>query len=147
MTVRRDETPRRKATGDSPIRVVCVDDEPDLAATVSGALEHVDGGISATGTDEPTAALRGVREGRFDCVVSDYEMPGHDGAWLCDRVSQVDRTVPFVLYTARAESRVPVDGDPKLDGVTAVVRKGQGMSHYATLAERVRRAVAVEREW
>jgi CheY-like chemotaxis protein len=128
-------------TDDDTLRIVCVDDEPGLAEAVSTALEHVDDGIRATATTCPKEALQLVEGDQPDCIVSDYEMPERDGAWLCDRVSEHD--VPFVLYTSRSESSLDLD-DPQLDGVTAVVRKDRGMSHYADLAEHVRRSVAVE---
>lgn len=136
-----DSTTEGMGADDAALRVVCVDDEPGLAEAVSTTLERVDDGIRATPTTCPVEALDRVENGRADCVLSDYEMPDRDGAWLCDRVA--DHDVPFVLYTSRPEASLDLE-DPKLDGVTAVVRKERGMDHYATLAEHVRRAVAVE---
>ena len=128
-------------TDENGIRVVCVDDEPGLAEAVSTALEHVDDAIRATATTCPTEALERVEEGDLDCVVSDYDMPGRDGRWLCERVEKHD--VSFLLYTSYSEASLDLD-DPQLRGVNAVVRKDRGMAHYADLAEHVRRAVATE---
>ena len=128
-------------TDDGGIRVVCVDDEPGLAEAVSTALEHVDDDIRATATTCPMDALELVEEEALDCVVSDYDMPGRDGAWLCERVEEHD--VPFVLYTSHSELSIDLD-DPQLRGVSTVVRKDRGMAHYADLAEHIRRAIAVE---
>jgi CheY-like chemotaxis protein len=147
MIVQRNGSNDQPARREATLHVLCVDDEPGLAETVSASLEYVDEEIRATATESAEKALRGVREGRFDCVVSDYRMPRHDGAWLCEQVTSHDSDIPFILYTSCAESELPLEENAQLDGVTGVVRKDRGMSHYATLAERVRRAVAVETEW
>jgi CheY-like chemotaxis protein len=139
MTTRRDSSTNDGVVTDDV--VVCVDDEPGLAEAVSTALEHLDDGIRTTATTRPVEALQQVEGSRPDCIVSDYEMPDRDGAWLCERVAE--HGVPFVLYTGRSEASPDLD-EPQFDGVTAVVSKDRGMSHYADLVEHVRRAVTIE---
>ena len=141
MAQANDSVEASVGTDERSIRVVCVDDEPGLAEAVSTTLEHVDDDIHATATTCPATALERVEEDDLDCVVSDYDMPGRDGAWLCERVDGHD--VPFVLYTSHSEESLDLD-KPQFECLTTVVRKDRGMAHYADLAEHIRRAVALE---
>jgi PAS domain S-box-containing protein len=133
--------------------VLVVDDEPAIATLVARHLERTDG-VSVTAVSDPESAVSLAGERRFDCVVSDYEMPRIDGFDLLRSVREDDPTVPFILYTA-------VSADEILDealerGVTELVEKS-GREQFAVLGRRVSAAVegrpdaggpaSVDRDW
>ncbi|WP_262179437.1 response regulator [Haloarcula laminariae] len=113
-------------------RVLVVDDSEALAAAVAESLEHVDGGLRTAYTTEPAAAVSRLREGRFDCLVTDYEMGDTDGLALVDR----DTTdTPFVVFTQRRDERLRT---AVADRGGAYLQKGAGREQFRRLATLVR---------
>jgi len=122
----------RVATGDTEAgdgyHVLVVDDNRALATVVAESLQHTDSALRTSYTTEPREALDRLSEGRVDCLVTDYEMPGIDGLSLVDRA---DTEMPFVVFTQRRD-----------DGVASAVRerggaylpKGTGSERYHRLA-------------
>jgi PAS domain S-box-containing protein len=66
------------------LRILVVDDEPDVGRSLAELLEVL--GHRAEVVDSPAEALRRVGEVTFDAVISDYRMPGMDGGRLLARV-------------------------------------------------------------
>ena len=42
-----------------------------------------------------------------DIVITDFAMPGEDGAWLLDRVNEQPRPIPVIVLSGFAESQLP----------------------------------------
>ena len=104
----------------------------------AAALER-EGRLVVETTGGPAAALDAFVPGRFDCVVSDYDMGEQTGLDLFEAVRERDPAVPFVLYTATSAPGLPRDA---LDaGVTDFVRKRGESVEFAVLANRVERLV------
>lgn len=72
----------------SSIRVLHIDDEPDLAEMVSTFLERENGRIDVQTTTDPVEGMDILSEAEIDCVISDYDMPGIDGIELLERVRE-----------------------------------------------------------
>ncbi|TKX76265.1 response regulator, partial [Halorubrum sp. SD626R] len=81
------------------IDVLHVDDDPSVLDLTSAYLDRELASVAVTSVTDPTEALDRLSEGAFDCVVSDYDMPGMDGLAFFDALRERDRRVPFVLYT------------------------------------------------
>ncbi|MEI6841732.1 MAG: response regulator, partial [Methanomicrobiales archaeon] len=60
------------------IRVLYVDDEPDLLELSRMFLERA-GDFSVATIDSGPAALEMLEKERFDAIIADYHMPGMDG--------------------------------------------------------------------
>jgi PAS domain S-box-containing protein len=95
---------------------------------------------------EPTATSRsgGDADGptgpaRFDCIVSDYDMPGMNGLEFLATVREAWPDLPFILYTGKGSEEVASEAISA--GVTDYLQKATDASHYAVLANRVRNAV------
>ncbi|WP_123532953.1 GAF domain-containing protein [Halosimplex salinum] len=129
------------ATDDA--RVLHVDDDTDLAAVTSRHLELESDRLSVVTVDAPETALERIRTEQFDCVVSDYQMPGMDGLALLEAVRAEYPDLPFVLYTGKGSEEVASDAIAA--GVTDYLQKGTGLDHYAVLANRVENAIAAAR--
>jgi PAS domain S-box-containing protein len=117
------------------VRVLLVDDEPDLADVAATFLEREDERFTvdtATGAEE---ALSVLTDREVDCIVSDYDMPGQNGIDLLESVREDYPDLPFVLFTGKGSEEVASDAISA--GVTDYLQKETGTSQYAVLANRV----------
>jgi len=117
------------------IDVLLVDEDRDVLEIVRTFLEQEDD-IDVTSEVDPEAALEQALTGEYDVVVSDYKMPRLDGLELCAALRDRDRSLPFLLFSARE----PEDVHPAADeaGVNGFVQKGTGTEQYTVLAEKIR---------
>ncbi|WP_297887319.1 response regulator [uncultured Halorubrum sp.] len=124
-------------------RLLCVDDEPGLARLVATYLERDDdlGCETAVETD-PREALRRVERESFDCVVSDYDMPGLTGVELLSAAREVEPELPFLLFSATGPDEIAAE--MVRAGVSDYVSKHGGADGYTALLRRVKRAEAGE---
>ena len=127
------------ATASRVIRVLCVDDEPDLADTAAAFLEREGDRLSVRTVESAQEALAVLDEDHIDCVVSDYDMPGTNGIELLERVRTTHADLPFILFTGKGSEAVASDAISA--GVTDYLQKGVGTSQYTLLANRIRNAV------
>ncbi len=128
---------------DGPVCVLLVDDDPAYAEMVAEQLETSDAvDVAATETD-PRRVMTRLEGGSFDCVVSDYKMPGLDGLALLERVRETHPTLPFLMLTAEGDEATAVEAISA--GVTDYFRKGGGTDQYTRLAHRVSSVVGRSR--
>ena len=125
---------------DSPVRVLLVDDDAEYAEMVGeclGSSDDIDEVVTET---DPRRAARRLEDGSFDCVVSDYEMPGLDGLELLDLVREDHPDLPFLMLTARGDEETAVDAISA--GITGYFRKRGSTDQYAKLAHRISSVVS-----
>ena len=122
-----------------PIRVLHVDDEPDVADLTATFLVREDEGMTVETETGGADALDRLAADDFDCVVSDYEMPGMDGLELLDAIRAEYPELPFILFTG--EGSEAIASDAIAVGVTDYLQKGSGTEQYELLATRIRNAV------
>ena len=121
------------------IRVLLVDDEPEFAELTEMKLEQLVSDFTvetATGAKE---GLERLRDGRFDCIVSDYRMPELDGLEFLKAVRNEDLTIPFILFTG--EGSEVVASEAIHAGVSEYLQKGRGTERFELLANRIRNVV------
>jgi PAS domain S-box-containing protein len=122
-----------------PIYVLHVDDEPEFADLVATFLERVDDRFVIHTRTAAEDGLEALQEAEYDCVVSDYDMPGTDGIEFLRAVRDRDPELPFVLYTGKGSEEVASDAISA--GVTDYLQKESGTSQYDVLANRVLNAI------
>ena len=121
---------------DTPLRVLCVDDEPGLAELVAVYLERDENlCCEATAETDPEAALERIREESFDCVVTDYDMPERTGIELLTAAREVRPELPVLLFSATGSNELAAE--MVRVGVTDYVQKHGGTDAYTTLIRRV----------
>jgi CheY-like chemotaxis protein len=116
------------------IRVLLVDDEPNLARTAADYMEEEHDAVSVVTAENARAGIRKLDES-IDCIVSDYEMPGRDGLQLLRAIRDDYPDVPFVLLTGQGSEQIAAEAISA--GVTDYVRKRDGTDQFEVLANRI----------
>ncbi len=125
------------------IRVLYVDDDPSLLDIGKLFLEEnrefsVDCALSGK------EALIRIAAGRYDAVVSDYQMPQMDGITLLKNVRATDKMLPFILFTGRGREEVVIEA--LNEGANFYLQKGgEPQSQFAELSHKIRLAVQQRR--
>jgi len=100
------------ALGGISARILVVDDDVLLGRALARQLAR--SGYDVVVRNEGQAALEALREGGFELVISDIEMPALDGIELLRAVRDFDRDLPVVLIT----------GAPAIDTAAKAVEHG-----------------------
>ena len=123
--------------------VLLVDGDEDELTLVTEYLERPASEVDCrvVGETKPGAALERVRSGeRFDCVVTDSELPGTDGIAFIETVREHRPGLPALLFAADGTDEVAAHVVEA--GVTDYLRKGYGAEQYTMLVRRVGHALA-----
>jgi two-component system OmpR family response regulator len=91
-----------------PLRVLVVDDEPNIVDVVTMALRH--NGFAVEAADTGAAALAGVREWRPHVLVLDVMHPDMDGFEVARRLTTDREGVPILFLSARDATSDKVRG-------------------------------------
>jgi PAS domain S-box-containing protein len=106
------------------------------------SLESDDPSLTVTTMQIPSDALKLLSDQPFDCIVSDYQMPGMDGTKFCTEIKKT-RTIPFIIYTGRGSDEIA--SDVFTAGADDYVKKEMELAHFKVLARRIRHAVEKSR--
>lgn len=140
----------------SDIRVLVVDEDPDVLNLTRTFLEREDGDLDVRTEQDPLAAVDRVAAEDIDCVVTDLRMPDLDGFELQERVADREASesgadesgdrdpVPFILFTAAADQGTRERAEAS--DVDGLILKGTGTEHYAELAHRIRELAGAAEE-
>jgi DNA-binding response OmpR family regulator len=95
---------------DAPLRVAVIEDDPDVAYTISLHLERE--GYRVEGYSSGHEGLTAVQGGHFDFLILDLNLPDLDGLTICRELRRdtATRTLPILMLTARASERDRVTG-------------------------------------
>src|SRR5207244_6618468 len=89
-----------------PMRVLVVEDDPDIAGLIVGAMKREGGVIDAVG--DGGDGLHAARSIAYDAIVVDRRLPDMDGIELVRQLRAEGNTVPILILTSRraVEDRV-----------------------------------------
>lgn len=88
-------------------KILVIDDEEELRELVSESLQLNDfETLEATNGKE---ALEIIKNNKFDCVISDIEMPEMTGVELLKEVKKIDITLPVIMLTGVKKLQVAID--------------------------------------
>src|SRR5580704_7662157 len=91
-----------------PVRILVVDDEPNIADLLSAALTFEGYDVSVAGTGNEALDL--ARTFRPNLVMLDVMLPDLDGNEVCRRLRAQGEQVPIVFLTARDTTEDKVEG-------------------------------------
>lgn len=123
--------------GASPqsIHLLFVDDEPGLAEMAAEFLQRSDDRISVDTATSASEGLDQLWENRYDCVVSDYNLPGQNGIDFLETVREDFPDLPFILNTGKGTEDIASHAISA--GVMDYFRKESGTSQFDGLANRI----------
>ncbi|MDP3396946.1 MAG: histidine kinase dimerization/phosphoacceptor domain -containing protein [Methanoregula sp.] len=122
--------------------VIYVDDGPDLLDIGKLLLER-SGFFSVTTAQCAPDAIRSLEQGRFDAIISDYQMPGMNGIQFLTHVRSRFGSIPFILFTGRGCEEVVIEAIN--NGADFYLQKGGNpLPMFAELAQKIK--IAVEKQ-
>ncbi|MCQ4332159.1 PAS domain S-box protein [Natronomonas sp. F2-12] len=130
---------RGSRSGQRDVSVLHVDDDRSVLDLTAAFLDSELDSVSVATTTNPEEALDRLSGERFDCVISDYDMPGLDGLELFEAIREEHPLVPFVLYTGKGSEEIASRAVNA--GVTGYFQKG-GPDQQRRLANRIEQAAA-----
>jgi len=91
------------ATSERPLRVLMVDDDALVSASTEAMLRDL--GHDVVAASSGALALEVVRAtNALDLVMTDYLMPGMNGAELADQIRRIRPDLPILIVTGYAET-------------------------------------------
>ncbi|WP_148415000.1 PAS domain-containing protein [Haloferax sp. KTX1] len=124
------------------MRILLVDDNEAMVELSATFLERELDDVETETYTEPGPALDELTDGEYDCVVSDYDMPGMDGLELLTAARERGIELPFVLFTGKGSEEIASRAISA--GVDEYLQKG-GPEEYPVLANKV--SNLVEKYW
>ncbi|CAP15047.1 receiver/sensor box histidine kinase (plasmid) [Halobacterium salinarum R1] len=121
--------------GGGSIQVLHVDDEPDFADMAAEFLEREDDRLTVESATSASEGLDRLDEHDYDCIVSDYDMPGMDGVEFLETVRKAYPNLPFILFTGKGSEQVASEAIAA--GVNDYLQKGSGSEVYELLGNRI----------
>jgi len=94
-------------TTEKPLRVLVVEDEPDMALFISKLLQKKFNVEVATTPDLSTGRAL-IKSGDFDVVTLDYQLPDGDGIALLDEIARLDGHPPVIVVTGHGDEKTAV---------------------------------------
>jgi PAS domain S-box-containing protein len=122
----------------NPIKVLLIDDEPELL-DISRHFLQMSKDLSVQTCDSGSEALEVLARAPFDVIVSDYQMARMDGLQLLRRLRESGNETRFILFTGKGREDVAVTALNL--GATFYLQKGGDVrAQFAELANMIRRA-------
>ncbi len=128
----------------SPYRVLVIDDDPDLLATIKQGL-HLLGGYDVVVANEGIAGLEAFFATPVDCMIVDLSIPGLNGYQLIRALRGDAHTAqtPIIVLSALPQEQVEVIG--LLSGADAYLYKPVDLQTLIDTVERVLKLTAEQR--
>ena len=82
----------------SPIRILLVDDEPDITSVTKRGLQS--NGFEVDAFTDPAEALSNFKTGIYDLLLLDVKMPKMNGFELCQRINKIDNKIKVCFMSA-----------------------------------------------
>jgi PAS domain S-box-containing protein len=124
---------------DSEVRVLYVEGESDATETVTDALRRENDQFVVETATCATTAREFLDSAEFDCILSEYDIPGQNGIEFLRTVRSEYPHLPFILYTGAGSEAIASEAITA--GATDYVRRTPGAEQYEVLTNRIENAV------
>jgi PAS domain S-box-containing protein len=122
------------------IRVLHVEDDPEFSDLTAIFLEREEGRFSIDTAADAAEGHELLDDREYDCIVSDYDMPGANGIEFLRAVREAYPELPFVLFTGKGSEEVASEAISA--GVTDYLQKESGSESFELLANRIENTVS-----
>jgi len=121
------------------ISILYVDDEPFLLNVGKLYLEE-NPGFSVDTAHSADAAHDLLMQKKYDCIVSDYQMPKKDGIAFLKQLRSEGSIIPFIIFTGKGREEIVIEAINS--GADFYLQKGGAPEpQFAELAHKIRLAV------
>jgi PAS domain S-box-containing protein len=125
------------------IKVLHVDDEYDVLALTKNYLEQ-DAIFNVDTTTSVKEGIELIKNGKYDVVVSDYQMPEMDGLEFLQNLRKLGNEIPFIMLTGKGREEVAMDALNK-GANYYILKHGDVESVYRTVARVIKGEVKKKR--
>lgn len=91
------------------IRVLHVEDEVVDSELTQLFLKRKGHNFKITAVTSAEDALKMLEKDSFDAIISDYRMPGMNGAEFLEEVRKKGNKIPFIIFTGKGDEKVAMD--------------------------------------
>ncbi len=130
------DDPSSASLGLGLVRILVIDDQPDVALVVAEVLESEGHQALVAGSGEE--GLRAIEQSPPDAVFLDVVMPGIDGIEVLRRIRETRPQLPVILLSGTVSAR-QIETAREL-GVTDVLLKPAPLNRFSQALARVRPA-------
>jgi PAS domain S-box-containing protein len=122
----------------TPLKVLYVDDEPDLLEIGKLFLER-SGDYTVATCESAVEAMKRISGEAFDVIVSDYMMPECDGIRFLKHLRKHGEETPFIIFTGKGREEVVIEAFE--NGADFYLQKGgDPRARFAELSQKIRKA-------
>lgn len=130
-------------SGDSPITILYVDDEPGLL-TLGKTFLETNGAFLVEGCQSALDAVHLLKQRPYDAIISDFQMPKCDGISFLKYLREKGDDTPFIILTGKGREEVVIEA--LNNGADFYLEKGGDLkAQFAELSNIIRYAVARRR--
>jgi PAS domain S-box-containing protein len=122
------------------IRVLYIDDEYLLLDLVKDSLSIPDE-LTVETAISPQEGLAMLKEGGYDAIISDYQIPQMTGIQLLTKLRSEGCDLPFILFTGRGREDVVIEAY-RLGADGYVQKGGDAASQFTELEQVLRQAIS-----
>lgn len=114
-------------------RILLIDDEAQARKVSQKILEKLGYNVIAHSNPEDALELYRDLPDQFDLVITDYRMPGMNGAELSEKIKMINPQIPIIMVSGFASHFS--EEDAKALGIDMFVRKPLLTRDFAQLVE------------
>ncbi|MDR3631006.1 MAG: ABC transporter substrate binding protein [Desulfocapsaceae bacterium] len=96
--------PEKAVSGSRGGTILFIEDDEDQLLTTPRILRNVGYSVTATGLPQEALALVVAEPGRFELLITDYDMPLINGIELIQRIHAVNPKIPSILISGREDA-------------------------------------------
>ncbi len=139
-----NEPMERHGSSEMSLRFLVVEPDADTRSELRSYVDDHRQDVQLEVVDGASAAIEAVREGSFDCVVSEYGLAEMDGIELYHKIADAAENTPYVLFSStgpKGVARAAFDA-----GIDDFVQKRPDESGFEFLLDKVEGVVGRNRE-
>lgn len=114
-------------------RILLVDDEDQPRTVSQKILEKLGYNVIAHSRPEDALELYSDLPDHFDLVITDYRMPGMNGAELCEEIKKINPNIPVIMVSGFSSDFG--EEEAKALGIDMFARKPLLTKDFAQLVE------------